>query len=143
MQRNQRSNCQHSLDHSESKDSRKTSTSASVTAKAFDCVDHNKFWKILQEMRIPDHLTCLLRNLSAGQEATIRTRHGTTDWFQIGKGVCQAVYCHLVYLTYIQSTSCKKPGWMKLKLKSRLPGEISITSDIQMTPALWQEVKKN
>ena len=57
-------------------------------AKAFDCVDHNKLWKI-QEMRIPDHLTCLLRNLYAGQEATVRTGHGTTDWFQIRKGVCQ------------------------------------------------------
>ena len=57
-------------------------------AKAFDCVDHNKLWKILQEMGIPEHLTCLLRNLYAGQEATVRTGHGTTDWFQIGKGVC-------------------------------------------------------
>ena len=58
-------------------------------AKAFDCVDHNKLWKILQEMEIPDHLTCLLRNLYAGQEATVGTRHRTTDWFQTGKGVCQ------------------------------------------------------
>ena len=58
-------------------------------AKAFDCVDHNKLWKILKEMGIPDHLTCLLRNLYAGQEVTVRTGHGTTDWFQIGKGVCQ------------------------------------------------------
>ena len=58
-------------------------------AKAFDCVDHNKLWKILQEMGIPDHLTCLLRNLHSGQEATVRTGHGTGDWFQIGKGVCQ------------------------------------------------------
>ena len=58
-------------------------------AKAFDCVDHNKLWQMLQKMGIPDHLTCLLRNLYAGQEATVRTKHGTTDWFQIGKGVCQ------------------------------------------------------
>ena len=58
-------------------------------AKAFDCVDHNKLWKILQEMGIPDHLTCLLRNLYAGQEVTVRTGHETMDWFQIGKGVCQ------------------------------------------------------
>ena len=58
-------------------------------AKAFDCVDHNKLWKILKEMGILDHLTCLLRNLYAGQEAIVRTRYGTTDWFQIGKGVCQ------------------------------------------------------
>ena len=70
--------------------SRKTSISALLTyAKAFDCVDHNKLWKILQDMRIPDHLICLLRNLYAGQEATVRTGHGTMDWFQIGKGVCQ------------------------------------------------------
>ena len=74
-------------------------------AKAFHCVDHNKLWKILKEMGIPDHLTCLLRNLHAGQEATVRTRHGTTDWFQIGKGVHQAVYDHPAYLTYMQSTS--------------------------------------
>ena len=64
-------------------------------AKAFDCVDHNKLWKILKEIGIPDHLTCSLRNLYAGQEATIRTGQGTTDWIQIGKGVYQAIYCHL------------------------------------------------
>ena len=58
-------------------------------AKSFDCVDHNKLWKILQEMGIPDYLTCLLKNLYTGQEATVSTRHGTMDWFQIGKGVCQ------------------------------------------------------
>ena len=69
--------------------SRKTSISAFDYAKAFDCVDHNKLWKILQKLVIPDHLTCLLRNLYAGQEATVRTGHGTTDWFQIGKGVHQ------------------------------------------------------
>ena len=73
--------------------------------KAFDFVDHNKMWKILKEMGIPHHLTCLLRNLSAGQEATVRTGPGTTDWFQIGKGVRQAVYCHPAYLTSMQSTS--------------------------------------
>ena len=69
--------------------SRKTFISALLTAKAFDCVDHNKLWKILKEMGIPDHLTCLLRNLYTGQEASVRTGHGTTDWFQIGKGFCQ------------------------------------------------------
>ena len=67
----------------------RTSISALLTAKAFDCVDHNKLWKILKDMGIPDHLTCLLRNLYAGQEATVRTGHRTTDWFQIGKGVLQ------------------------------------------------------
>ena len=74
-------------------------------AKAFDYVDHNKLWEILKEMGIPDHLICLLRNLYAGQEATVRTGHGTTDRFQIGKGVHQGCICHPAYLTYIQSTS--------------------------------------
>ena len=73
-------------------------------AKAFDCVDHNQLWKILKEMGIPDHLTCLLRNLYAVQEATVRTGHGTTDWFQIGKVYIKAVYCHPAYLTSMQST---------------------------------------
>ena len=112
-------------------------------AKAFDCVDHNKLWKILREMGIPDHLTCFLRNLYAGQEATVRTGHGTTDWFQIGKGYVKAVYCHPAYLTYMQSTSQEILGWMKHKLESRMLGEILITSDMQMTPPLWQKVKKN
>ena len=101
-------------------------------AKIFDCVDHNKLWEILQEIGIPDHLTCLLRNLYAHQEATVRTRHGTTDWFQIGKGVCQGCILSPCYLTYTQSTSCEMPGWMKHKLESRLLGEISLTSDTQM-----------
>ena len=97
-------------------------------AKAFDCVDHNKLRKILKEMGIPDNLTCLLRNLYAGQEAMVRSVHGMTDWFKIGKGVCQGL--HPAYLTYMQSTSCEMLGWMKHKLESRLPGEISITSDM-------------
>ena len=74
-------------------------------AKAFDCVDHNKLWKILQEMEIPDHLTCLLSNLFAGQEATVTTRLETLDWFQIRKEYVKVVYCHPAYLTYMQSTS--------------------------------------
>ena len=72
-------------------------------------------WKILQEMRIPDHLTCLLRNLYAGREATVKTGHGTTVLFQIGKGVRQAAYCHPAYLTYMESTSCEVLGWMNHK----------------------------
>ena len=110
-------------------------------AKAFGCVDHHKLWKILKEMRIPDHLTCLLRNRYTGQETTVRTRHGTTNWYHLGKEYVKAVYCHPAYLTYMQSTSCKMPGWMEHKLESRLPGEISITSDMQMTPPLWQKAK--
>ena len=75
------------------------------SAKAFDCMDHNKLWKILKQMGIPVRLTCLLRNFYAGQEATVRTGHGTTDWFQIGKEYVRAVYCHPAYLTSMQSTS--------------------------------------
>ena len=74
-------------------------------AKAFDCGDHNKLWKILKEMEIPDHLICLLRNLYAGQEATVRTGHGTTDCSKLGKEYVKAVYCHPAYLTSMQSTS--------------------------------------
>ena len=103
-------------------------------AKAFDCVDHSKLWKILQEMGIPDHLTCLLRNLYVGQEAIFRSRHGTTDQFKLGKEDSKAVYCHPAYLTSIQSMSCEILGWVNHKLESRLPEEISITSDMQMIP---------
>ena len=95
---------------------------------------HDKLWKILQETEISDRFICLLRNLYAGQEATLRTGRGTSDWFQIGKGVCLAVYCHLAYLTYMQSTSYEMLGWINHKLESRLQGEISITSDMQITP---------
>ena len=100
-----------------------------------DCVDHNKLWTILKEMRISDHLTYLLQNLYAGQEATVRTGHGTTDWFKIGKGVRQG-YLRLspclfnLYAEYI----IRKLGWMKHKLASGLQGEISITSDTQLMP---------
>ena len=106
-------------------------------------MDLNKLWKILKEMGIPGHLTHLLRNLYAGQEATVRTGHETTDSFQIGKGVHQG--CILssslfnLYAEYIMQNA----GWMKYKLESRLPGEISITSDMQMTPLLSQKSRKN
>ena len=106
-------------------------------AKVFDCVDNNKLWKFLQEMGIPEHLTCLLRNLCAGQEATVRTGHGKTDGFQIGKDYIKPVYYYPAYLTYMQRTSCEMPGWLKHKLESRLLRKISITSDMQMTPPSW------
>ena len=90
----------------------------------------------------PDPLPFLLRNLYTDQEATARTGHGTIDWFQIGKGVGQGYILSPCLLTYMQSTSCEMLGWMKHKFQeSRLPGEISITSDTQMTPSLWQKVK--
>ena len=79
--------------------------------KAFDCVDHHKLWKILKKLGISDHLTCFLRNLYAGQEATVTTGHGKKHWFKIGKGV------HSAYLNYVQSISCKILGWMKHKLE--------------------------
>ena len=95
---------------------------------AFDYIDHNKLWKILKEMEIPDHLTCLLRNLYAGQEATVRTRHETIDWFSLGCILSiysvKAVYCHPANLTHMQSTSCEMPGWMKHKLELILQEEI-------------------
>ena len=109
--------------------------------KVSDCVDHNKLWKILQEMGIPDHLTSLLRNMYAGQEATVRTSLGTTSGSKLGKEYIKAVYCHPAYLTYMQSTSCEMLSGMKHKLESRLLREISITSDKQMIPPLWQKVK--
>ena len=84
-----------------------------------------------------------MRNLYAGQEATIRTGHGTTDWFQKEKEYLKAVYCDPAYLTFMQSTPYEILSWMTHKLESRLPGEISIASDTQMTPPLWQKVKRN
>ena len=89
----------------EEESSRKTSISALLTMPKLLTVWITTNWKILQEIGIPDHLICLLRNLYVGQEATVRTRHGTTDWFQIGKGVYQGCICHPAYLTYMQSTS--------------------------------------
>ena len=88
-------------------------------------------------MGIPNHLTCLVINLYTGQEATVRTRHGTMNWFQIGKDYVKALYYHFAYLTYMQSTSCEILGWMKHKLESRLLGEIATTSDMQMTTTEW------
>ena len=79
----------------------------------------------------------------ANQEATVRTRHGKTDWFQIGKEYIKAVYCHPAYLTYMQSTSCEMLDWMKHKLESRVLGEVSVMSDMRMTAPLSQKVKKN
>ena len=109
--------------------SRKTSISALLTMPKPLIVWITTNWKILQAVGIPDHFTCLLRNLYESQEATVRSGHGTTDWFQIRKGVVKVAYYHPAYLTYMQSTLCKMLGWMKHKLESRLPGEISVTSD--------------
>ena len=112
-------------------------------AKAFDCVDHNQLWKILQEMGIPDHLTCLLRNLYAGQEATVRTGHGTTDWFQIGKGVRQGCILSPCLFNFYAEYIMRNAGLDEAQAGIKMSGEISITSDMQMTPPLWQNVKRN
>ena len=111
--------------------------------KAFDCVDHNKLWKILKEMGISDHCTCLLRNLYSGQEAAVRTGHGIADWFQVRKGVHQGCILSPCIFNLYESTSCEMQSWMKHKLESRLLGELSVTSDMQMTPHLRQKAKKN
>ena len=124
--------------------SRKTSISALLTMpKPLTVWIKITNWKILKEMGIPEHLICLLRNMYAGQEATVRTRHGTTDRFQIGKGVRQGCILspclYNLYAEYIMRNS----GWKKHKLESRFPGVISITSDMQMTPPLGQKVKRS
>ena len=104
---------------------------------------HNKLWIIIIEMGVPYHLTCLLRNLYVSQEAAVRPYMEQLTGSKLGKEYYKAVYCHPAYLIYMQSTSCEVQGWMNPKLESRLQGEISITSDMQMTPFLWQKVKRN
>ena len=112
-------------------------------AKAFDCVDHNKLWKIPKEMGIPDHLTCLLRNLYAGQEATVRTGHGTTDWFQIGKEVRQG--CILspslfnLYAEYIMRNAGLEEAQARIKIARRNINNLKYADD----STLWQKVKRN
>ena len=112
--------------------------------KAFDCVGHNKLWKFFKEMGTLDHLTCLLRGSCMQHkkqqlEPNMEQRTGS----KLGREYIKTVYCYPAYVTSIQSTSCKMPGWMKLKLESRLPGEISTTSDTQVTPPLRQKAKRD
>ena len=112
-------------------------------AKAFDCVDHNKLGKILQDMGIPDYVTCLLRNLYAGQEATVRTGHGTADWFQIGKGVCQG--CMLLpclfnfYAEYIMRNAGLDEAQAGIWIAGRNINNLRYADDT----TLWQKVKRN
>ena len=114
-------------------------------AKAFDCVDHNKLWKILQEMGISDHLTCLLRNLYAGQEATVRTGHGTTDWFQIGKEVCQD--CILspclfnLYTEYIKQNAGLDEAQAGIKIAGRNINNLRYADDTTIMAESEEEVK--
>ena len=123
-QRNQRSNCQHLLDHQKVREFQKNIYFCFIDyAKAFDCVDHNKLWKVLEEMGIPDHLTCFLRNLYAGQEAAVRIGCGTTDWFQIGKGVrqgCISSPCLFnLYAGYIMRNAGLEEAQAKIKIARR------------------------
>ena len=102
--------------------------------KDFDCVDHNKLWKILQEMEIPDHLICLLRNLHAGQETMVRTGHGTTDWCQIGKGVRQGCILSPCLFNFYAKYIVQNVGLDEAQAGIKIPGEISVISDTTMTP---------
>ena len=114
-------------------------------AKAFDCVDHNKLWKILTKMGIPDHLTCLLRNLYAGQEATVRTGHGTTDWFQIGKRVCQG--CILspclfnLYAEYIMRNTGLEETQAGIKIAGRNINNLRYADDTTLMAESEEELK--
>ena len=114
-------------------------------AKAFDCVDHNKLWKIVQKMGIPEHLTCLLRNLYAGQEATVRTGHGTTDWFQIGKGVCQG--CILwpclfnLYAEYIMRNAGLEGAQAWIKIAGRNVKNLRYADDPTLMAESEEELK--
>ena len=112
-------------------------------AKAFDCVDHNKLCNILQDMRIPTTWTASWEICMQVKKQQLELDMEQQTDSRLGKEYVKAVYCHPAYLTYTQSTSWETLGWMKHRLESRLPGEISITSDMQMTPPLWQKVKKN
>ena len=140
----QRSNCQHPLDHGKSKRvSEKHLFLLYWPCQTFDCVDHNKLRNILKEMRIPDHLTCLWRNLYADQEATVRTGHGTTDWFQIGKGVHQGCILSLclfnLYVEYIMRNAGLEEAQAGIKIAGRNINNLRL----QMTPPLWQKAKRN
>ena len=112
-------------------------------AKSFDCVEHNKLWKILKEMGIPDHLTCLLRNCIQVKKQQLELDMEQQTGSKSGKEYVKAIYCHPAYLSYVPSTSWEMLEWIKHKLESRLLEKISITSDTQMTPPLWQKVKRN
>ena len=106
-------------------------------------MDHNKLWEIVQEMGIPDHLTCLQRNLYADQETTVRTGQGTTNWFQTGKGVRQGCISSLCSFNLYAEYIMQNAGLDEAQAEIKIVGEISITTDMHMTPPLWQKAKRN
>ena len=110
-------------------------------ANVFDYVDHHKLWKILKEMGIPDHLTCLLRNLCVGQEAIVRTGHRTADSFQIWKGVCQGCILSPCLFNLYAEYIMRNAGLDEAQAEIKIAGRNIKTSDMQMTPPLWQKVK--
>ena len=111
--------------------------------KAFDYVDHNKLWKILKEMGIPAHFTCLLRNLYAGQESRVRTGRGTRDWFQIGNGICQGCIMSSCLFKFYVEYLMRNAGRDEAQAGIKIAREISLTLDIQMIPPLWHKVKRS
>ena len=112
-------------------------------AKAFDCVDHKKLWKILKEMGIPDCLTCLLRNLYVGQEATVRTGYGTTDWFQIRKGICQGCILSPCLFNLHAEYILRNAGWEEAQAGIKIAGRNINNLRYADDTTLWQKVKKN
>ena len=130
------------MDDRKRKSSKKTSTSALLTMPTPLTLWITTNWKILKEMGIPEHLTYLLRNLYGGQEATVRTGHGTTDWFQIGKGVCQGCMLSPCLFNFYAECIMQNAGLDEAQAGINFPGQVSITSDMQMTPPLWQKVKR-
>ena len=146
--RNQRSNCQHLLDHRESKgNSQKNIYLCFINyAKTFDCVDHNKLWKILKEIGIPEHLNCLLKNLYTGQEATVRIGHRTMDWFQIGKEICQG--CILspclfnLYAEYIMRNAGLDEAQAGIKISGRNINNLRYADDTTHMAESDEELKR-
>ena len=145
-QRNQRSNCNICWIIEKAREFQKNINFCFIDyAKAFECVDHNKLWKILKDMGIPDHLTCLLRNLYAGQETTVRTWHGTTDWFQIGKGVRQG--CILspclfnFYAEYIMRNAGREEAQAGIKIARRNINNLRYADDTTLMAESEEELK--
>ena len=140
-------NCQHLVDHQKSKRVPEKNIYFCFIdyAKAFDCVDHNKLWKIHKEIGIPDHLTCLLRNLYAGQEATVRMGHGTTDWFQIGKGIrqgCTSSPCLFkLYVEYIMRNTGLEETQAGIKIAGRNINNLRYADDTTLMAESEEELK--